>query len=79
MQYTKEKPYKSTTDVTYQMITEHPYFKEITTKELTNIIGHMNYEGFLKLEGEDSLHKADNLINKWKLETPKECNNYAIY
>ena len=75
-----EKPYNKVEDVTYEMITIHPYFKSISKEELNNIIGHMDYDGFNKLDGKWSDDKARILFEKFKQEKEaKSMKNNKIF
>ncbi len=63
-----KKPYENVRDVTYYMITTHPYFKTLELDELGEIINYMNYSGYQNLEGTSSRDKAENLIKSFKSE-----------
>jgi len=67
----KMKPYKENSEVTYEMITTHPYFKTLSEKELWNVIDKMNWEGYCKLDGLSCTDKVNNLINKFNNKTMK--------
>jgi len=68
------KPYKSVSKVTYKMITTHPYFKTLPEKELTDIIAHMDFKGYDRLEGIMSHDKARILKAQFEEQSiiPKE-------
>jgi hypothetical protein len=68
-----EKPYKNTSDITLTMLLNHSYFRSLDIKDLANIISNSDrYNIYNLLEGQYSLDKAENLINKtWKMETTK--------
>jgi len=68
------KPYKSVSKVTYKMITTHPYFKTLPEKELTDIIAHMDFKGYERLEGIMSHDKARILKAQFEEQSiiPKE-------
>ena len=65
-----EKPFKNTGEVTYEMITTHPYFKTLTLQELENIIEYMNFKGYLELKGYCSTDKSERLYKQF-LSYPK--------
>jgi hypothetical protein len=73
MEKTMEKPYKNTSDITLGMLLNHPYFRTLDKKDLANIINNLDMLNIYELlEGDRSLDKAENLINKtWKMETTK--------
>ena len=58
------KPYKKKSEVTYEMITTHPYFKTLSEKELFEIIGNGSMKLYDKLEGNWTKDKAEILFNK---------------
>ena len=62
------KPFTNYNDVTYEMITTHPYFRTISEEELEEIIEYMNYEGYERLnrEGNDKVKNLMKLFDKEK-------------
>lgn len=56
-----EKPYKNIREITYEMITTHPYFKTLDEKSLESIIKYMDYDGYLQIKGDTITQKADHL------------------
>lgn len=63
-----KKPYKNLYDITYEMLTNHSYFKTLTKGELADIINYCTEELYAKLPGYMSEDKAKQLINKWNSE-----------
>lgn len=61
-----EKPYNELEDVTYEIITTHPYFKTLSEIDLEDIIRGIDCDGYKKLDGYDSKQKAKTLINLFK-------------
>jgi uncharacterized protein YfeS len=68
MTYNIKKPYKWKMDVTYDMITTHPYFRTLTKKELYEVVDWMENAGYKKLKGVEIEDKVDNLYNSFKKE-----------
>lgn len=82
-QYNMTKPYVMRDDVTYEMINNHPYFKTLSENKLCDVIGGMDYKGFVKLRGDSSKDKAIILYNKWNSKiigyrTPIEFNSGEV-
>jgi hypothetical protein len=74
-----KKPYNKPREVTYEMITNHPYFKTLGLEALGHVMGYMDYSGFLKLEGEYSKEKAEILFNKFNSkEMEKKIIGYKL-
>lgn len=65
-----KKPYKAESEVTYHMITTHPYFRNLPVNKLAAIINQMDYDGFLQLQGHYSNEKASNLKASFEKEVP---------
>lgn len=57
-----EKPYTSTGDITYHLLTTHPYFRKMNREQLIYIIDHMNYSGYMKIEGEGMDEKLKTIL-----------------
>lgn len=66
-----EKPFKDYTEVTYEIINAHPYFKNITKEELSEIVEQMDYYGYKRLPGSLD-EKVDLLFEKLQKEKTKE-------
>lgn len=61
-----EKPYKDVREVTYEMITTHPYFRCLNHDELEDVIGNMDFDGYAKLPGHLSHAKAITLMEEFR-------------
>lgn len=74
------KPYNDIRkDITYDMLLNHPYFRELSLKGLTDIINHVNYDKiYFILEGCGPEEKAEKLIKKWKESTEKKIIGYKL-
>lgn len=68
--YINGKPYVKRSDITYELITECPYFRTLTLEQLSIEIGGMNYDGYKALPGYDSVDKANVLFAKFKKMEP---------
>lgn len=73
-----EKPYIKHDEVTYELVTTHPYFKTLTFEELEIVIKKMYYSGFTELEGLFSKQKAKILYNKFQNEKIQMDNKNII-
>lgn len=71
-----EKPYTNTREITYEMITTHPYFRTLNETSLYSIIEYMDYDGYVQLKGGSITEKAKNLKEMFKnqLNTAIEFN-----
>ena len=58
-----EKPYETLSEVTYEMITTHPYFKTLSRSDLQEVVEYMNFDGYMKLKGSFSSGKLEILYD----------------
>lgn len=62
------KSYNNISEIIYEMITTHPYFKSLFKNELLEIIQKMNYKEQCKLKEEHSQKQVENLIKQFNIE-----------
>jgi len=74
----KEKPFNHFSEVTYEMITTHPYFKTLSEKQLDEVVAYMNFSGFKQLQGEGSTQKTKILFKKLHSNTITKTNMKEI-
>lgn len=65
-----KKPYIKDDDVTYNMITSHPYFKSLSFTDLRYVVNNMNWNGYMTIPGERAGDKALFLTKKFNKDFP---------